>query len=147
MSPLTSTRRAIDAPEGELIARARDGDMAAFEQLTGAHVDRLYAVARRLVGNDSDAEDVVKETLLRAWRGIARFQGRSMYFTWLYRIAVNEANRALEKRSRRGANVPLDDERLQLAAPTHEGPSGQTELHELRRALDRAIADLAPPYR
>jgi RNA polymerase sigma-70 factor (ECF subfamily) len=137
----------MDTPEGELIARAREGDMAAFEQLTGAHVDRLYAVVRRLVGSSTDAEDVVQETLLRAWRGIGRFKGRSMYFTWLYRIAVNEANRALEKRSRRGASVPIDDDGLQLPAPAQEGPASRTELRELRTALDRAIANLAPQYR
>jgi RNA polymerase sigma-70 factor (ECF subfamily) len=74
-------------------------------QLTATHADRLYAVVLRLVGNRSDAEDVVQETLLRAWRGIGRFRGRSMYFTWLYRIAVNEANRALEKRAWRAPST------------------------------------------
>jgi RNA polymerase sigma-70 factor (ECF subfamily) len=137
----------MDTPESELIRRACDGDMVAFERLTGAHADRLYAVVLRLVGDRREAEDVVQETLLRAWRGLARFQGRSMYFTWLYRIAVNEANRALEKRSRRGPSIPIDDQELQLPAPPHEGPPGRAEQQELRRALDRAIAELAPVYR
>jgi RNA polymerase sigma-70 factor, ECF subfamily len=147
MTPLARTRRATDTPESELISRARDGEVAAFEQLTGAHADRLYSVVLRLVGSKSDAEDVVQETLLRAWRGIARFQGRSMYFTWLYRIAINEANRALEKRSRGGVSVPIDEEGLQLPAPQHEAPAGQAEQRELRQVLDRAIADLPPAHR
>jgi RNA polymerase sigma-70 factor (ECF subfamily) len=147
MTPQVTPPSAADAAESELIGRARRGDVAAFERLTGAHADRLYAVVLRLVGNRSDAEDVVQETLLRAWRGLARFEGRSMYFTWLYRIGVNESNRALERRSRRGPSVPIDDEELQLPAPPHEGPAGRTQQSELRRALDRAIADLAPGYR
>ena len=53
----------------------------------------------RLLGDRAEAEDVAQEVMLRAWQGIARFQGRSSYFTWLYRIAVNEANRALGKRA------------------------------------------------
>jgi RNA polymerase sigma-70 factor (ECF subfamily) len=121
--------------------------MTAFEQLTATHADRLYAVVLRLVGNRNDAEDVVQETLLRAWRGIGRFRGRSMYFTWLYRIAVNEANRALEKRSRGGSGVAVDEQELQLPAPEHEGPASRAEQHDLRRALDVAIADLAPAHR
>ena len=147
MTPLVRTRRATDTPESELISRARNGDVAAFEQLTGAHADRLYSTVLRLIGNRSDAEDVVQETLLRAWRGIGRFQGRSMYFTWLYRIAINEANRALEKRSRGGVSVPIDEEGLQLPAPERECPAEKAEQRELLSALGRAIADLAPAYR
>jgi RNA polymerase sigma-70 factor (ECF subfamily) len=147
MTPPLRTRRPTDTPESELISRARDGDVAAFEQLTDAHADRLYSTVLRLIGNRSDAEDVVQETLLRAWRGIGRFQGRSMYFTWLYRIAINEANRALEKRSRRGMSVTIEDEGLQPPTPQRKSPAEQAEQRELRSALDRAIADLAPVHR
>jgi RNA polymerase sigma-70 factor (ECF subfamily) len=147
MAALLSGRRAKLTPESELVARAKAGDLDAFEQLAGAHADRVYTVVLRLVGDRVEAEDVVQETLLRAWRGIGRFQGRAMVFTWLYRIAVNESNRALERRSRRGTTVPVDDEAVQLPAPAHEGPARRTERKELRDALELAIADLDPPYR
>jgi RNA polymerase sigma-70 factor (ECF subfamily) len=157
MTRSTTSPRVTDIPARELIGgattvsetigRARDGDVTAFEQLTAPHADRLYAVVLRLVDNRSDAEDVVQETLLRAWRGIGRFQGRSAYFTWLYRIALNEANRTLEKRSRAATGVAVDEQALQLAAPEHEEPASQAEQHDLGRALDRAIADLAPAHR
>jgi RNA polymerase sigma-70 factor, ECF subfamily len=147
MAALLSGRRAESTPESELVARAKEGDLDAFEQLAGAHSDRLYTVVVRLVGDRVEAEDVVQETLLRAWRAIGRFQGRAMVFTWLYRIAVNESNRALERRSRRGTTVPVDDEAVQLPAPAHEGPARRTERKELRDALELAIADLDPPYR
>ncbi len=86
--------------EASLLARARAGDVAAFERLSGAYADRLFMLLVRLLGDRAEAEDVAQEVMLRAWRGIARFRGQSSYFTWLYRIAVNEANRALEKRGR-----------------------------------------------
>jgi RNA polymerase sigma-70 factor, ECF subfamily len=144
---LLGTRRASQTSERELVGRAQAGDLAAFEELAGAHTDRLYAVVLRLVGDRGEAEDVVQETLLRAWRGIGRFQGRAMIFTWLYRIAVNESNRALERRARHGTTVPVDEEAAQIPAPAHEGPASRVEQHELRDALELAIASLAPPYR
>ena len=87
--------------EASLLARAQAGDVSAFERLSGAYADRLFMLLVRLLGDRAEAEDVAQEVMLRAWRGIAGFRGQSSYFTWLYRIAVNEANRALEKRARR----------------------------------------------
>ncbi len=137
----------VSAAETELIARAGAGDVEAFERLAGAHTDQLYTVVLRLLGDRGEAEDVVQEALLRAWRGIGRFQGRSLFFTWLYRIAVNEANRTLEKRSRRGRSIDVDDDSIILPAPTPDQPAHQVERRELRHALDHAIAELSAPYR
>jgi RNA polymerase sigma-70 factor (ECF subfamily) len=97
----------------------------------------VYAVVLRFVGDGCEAEDVLQETLLRAWRGIGRFQSRAMVFTWLYRIAVNESNRALERRVRRRATVPVDEEAVQVPAPPQEGPADQAEQQELREVLSR----------
>ncbi len=133
--------------ESELIRRARDGDVGAFESLASAHTDHLFVVVLRLVGDRTEAEDVVQEALLRAWRGIGHFHSRSMFFTWLYRIGVNEANRALEKRLRQGRSVEVEDDSIVLVAPTAEQPAHTAEQHELGEALDRAIAALSPQYR
>ena len=111
MTPLLGSPPIANTPERELIDRAQAGDVAAFEALAGVHADRLYAVVLRFVGDGCEAEDVLQETLLRAWRGIGRFQGRAMVFTWLYRIAVNESNRALERRVRRRATVPVGEDK------------------------------------
>jgi len=144
-------RRAPDLAETEasLLARAQAGDVAAFERLSGAYADRLFMLLLRLLGDRAEAEDVAQEVMLRAWQGITRFRGQSSYFTWLYRIAVNEANRALEKRARRPAGVTLGADELQLPAPAapEEEPSRQVETNELRRALSQALAGLPPPLR
>jgi RNA polymerase sigma-70 factor (ECF subfamily) len=147
---LTLMRRARPRPQGretELIACAQRGEMAAFEQLAHTHADRLFAVALRLVGNRTDAEDVLQETLLRAWRGIDRFRGGSSFFTWLYRIAVNEANRSLEKATRRPATTRLGEEQLQLSSPAGDGPARRAEFQELRAALEVALLALPLPHR
>ena len=133
--------------EASLLARAQAGDVAAFERLSSAYADRLFMLLLRLLGDRAEAEDVAQEVMLRAWQGITRFRGQSSYFTWLYRIAVNEANRALEKRARRPAGVAIGANELQLPAPAALDPSRQAEASELRRALGRALADLPPPLR
>jgi len=133
--------------EASLLARAQAGDVGAFERLSGAYADRVFMLLLRLLGDRGEAEDVTQEVMLRAWQGITRFRGQSSYFTWLYRIAVNEANRALERRSRRPAGVVIGADELQLPAPAALDPSRQAENSELRRALGRALAELPPPLR
>jgi RNA polymerase sigma-70 factor (ECF subfamily) len=130
------------ATEAWLIAQAQAGDVAAFELLSGAYADRVFMLLLRLLSDRSEAEDVAQEVMLRAWQGIASFQGRSSYFTWLYRIAINEANRALERRARRPPGVPIGERELQLPGSPADDPLRQAEAGELRLAIGRAIAGL-----
>ena len=133
--------------EASLLARAQAGDVDAFEELSGAYADRLFMLLLRLLGDPDEAGEVAQEVMVRAWRGIGRFQGRSSYFTWLYRIAVNEANRALERRARQPASVPIGPQELQLPTSPHDDPARQAEYGELRRALADALSGLPPPLR
>jgi RNA polymerase sigma-70 factor, ECF subfamily len=133
--------------ETALLARAQAGDVTAFERLSGAYADRLFMLLLRLLDDRSEAEDVAQEVMLRAWRGIAGFRGQSSYFTWLYRIAANEANRALDRRARQPAGVALGGRELDLPTAPAEDPSRQAENSELRLALGRALAGLPPPLR
>jgi RNA polymerase sigma-70 factor (ECF subfamily) len=147
MSRAVSSPVGANTPERELIGRAQAGDLGAFEALAGVYADRLYTVVLRIVGDRGEAEDVLQETLLRAWRGIRRFEGRAMVFTWLYRIAVNESNRALDRRQRLRANVPVDEQVIEVPAPPRDGPATQAERQELREALRVAISQLSAPCR
>lgn len=98
----------VEIDDDTLVARARQADAEAFEQLVRRHADRLYAVIVRLVPDEQEAQEATQETFLRAWRGIARFRGDAQFFTWLYRIGVNEANRRL---TRGGRAAPTDRSR------------------------------------
>src|SRR3954464_9828091 len=71
--------------------RARNGDREAFGRLVRRHQRRVYAAALHILGNHSDADDATQETFVKAFRGLPTFDGRSDFFTWLYRITVNTA--------------------------------------------------------
>jgi RNA polymerase sigma-70 factor (TIGR02960 family) len=96
----------VDAPpEPELLASARRGDSAAFEQLVAGHRRELYAHCYRMLGSVQDAEDALQESLLGAWRGIGGFEGRSSLRTWLYRVSTNACLRLIARRPRRMLSV------------------------------------------
>jgi RNA polymerase sigma-70 factor, ECF subfamily len=132
--------------ESALVDRAKAGDREAFEELVRRHAERLYAVVLRFVADAEEAQEVTQDAFLRAWRGIARFEGRSLFFTWLYRIGINEAKR----RAGRQPAVPvasLDDEPVPDAPDWSEAPETRSELGDLRRVLEEAIRSLPVEYR
>src|SRR3954447_22191375 len=89
-----------------ILARARAGDEDAFSELTDPYRHEVQLHCYRIVGSVQDAEDLVQETLLAAWRGLGGFQGRSSVRTWLYRIATNRCLNALRDSGRRPAVNP-----------------------------------------
>lgn len=96
----------VDAePEPELLASARRGDSAAFERLVAGYRGELYAHCYRMLGSVHDAEDALQESLLGAWRGIARFEGRSSLRAWLYRVSTNACLRLIARRPGRILSV------------------------------------------
>jgi RNA polymerase sigma-70 factor (ECF subfamily) len=87
--------------EQTLITAALDGDRAAMERLLRDHHDRIYAVCRRITGNDADAADAAQEALIAIVRSLSRFDGRAAFSTWVYRIATNASLDELRRRKRR----------------------------------------------
>ena len=83
-----------------VVSRARSGDADAFRQLVERHSKPMFRVAYRMTGNEHDADDVVQETLLRAYRQLARFEERANFGTWLHRIAINCSLDLLRSRGR-----------------------------------------------
>lgn len=147
--PSVRVRPMRPAPaEGEavLVERAKAGDRDAFEELVRRYADRLYAVVLRFVADGDEAQEVTQEAFLRAWRSIRRFEGRSAFFTWLYRIGINEAKR----RAGRRPPVPvvsLDDEPVPEAPDWSEAPESRSDQRDLRGVLERAIRGLPVEYR
>ncbi len=133
---------------------ARQGDRDAFGRLVRRYQRRVYAAALHILGNHSDADDVSQESFVRAYRGLATFDGRADFFTWLYRITVNTALNALRSDKRgttlqaRGyaesAHVGGRPEALgQLA----QSPAQKTaQAAEVMRVME-AVAALTPPLR
>ena len=103
------------------VARARDGDSEAFRLLVERHTRSVYKVALRITGRAEDAEDVVQETFIRAYRQLSRFEARANVSTWLYRIAFNCSVDFLRAKPRRQATS--DDEVLERLAARSDGPS------------------------
>lgn len=140
-------RPASTDSESALIERSKGGDRDAFEELVRRHADRLYAVVIRFVADDQEAQEVTQEAFLRAWRSIGRFQGRSKFFTWLYRIGINEAKRRAGKRPPAELFTSLDDEPIPEAPDWSEAPQVRLEQGALRGVLERTIRSLPLPYR
>jgi RNA polymerase sigma-70 factor, ECF subfamily len=121
-----------------LLQLARNGDRDAFERLAAAHIRELHVHCYRMLGSLHDADDLLQETLLRAWRGIARFGARATVRTWLYRIATNACLNALAERPRRAlpsglvpAADPGDPQRDQILEPVWLEPYPDRLLDEL----------------
>jgi RNA polymerase sigma-70 factor (ECF subfamily) len=131
--------------ELELVAQARARDADAFAGLVLLHGDRLHRLLVRMLGDQHDAEEVAQEVLMRAWRGLPAFQGDAQFSTWLYRIAVNEANRRLE-RDGRARTTNLDDAPDMADEPRYTPPA-VAEAHELRAQVVTCVEELPAHYR
>jgi RNA polymerase sigma-70 factor (ECF subfamily) len=139
--------------ESALVARAKSGDVNAFSELVTHYERRVFRMAKQITQNDDDAEDVLQETFLKAYTHLDNFQGNSKFYTWLVRIAVNEALMKLRKR-RSDKTVPLDepintgeDEMVREIAVWDENPEESYSREELSSVLNEAIESLKPAYR
>src|SRR5437660_1360630 len=136
--------RTDDPDQSALLAAAQAGDEAAFRRLVEPYRHALEVHCYRMLGSALDTEDLVQETLLRAWRALERYEPRAKFQTWLYRIATNACLDELERRRRRPEpldpfpDVPADEEE----APVYD-PAARYAIREgMELALVRAIQQL-----
>lgn len=125
-------------PSTLFVLAARNGDRAAFEHLVREHYDRLSALARRIVTDPSDAEDVTQDSLLRAWRELPRLREPERFDAWLTKLLVHGCYDLLRGRRRREARVPW-------LVPDASAPA-PVEIEE-RERLEAAFARLSPEHR
>jgi len=139
----------VPTSEHELIRRARAGDEDAFAKLVALHADRVYRALRRFGLDAGEADEVAQDVFLRAWRGLARFQERARFSTWLYRIAFNEAQRRLARRAPPlvESDPDRDDPVIALPEATHLGPEARALDREFEQTLERALAQLPAEWR
>jgi RNA polymerase sigma-70 factor (ECF subfamily) len=128
--------------ELELIHRSQAGDTEAFGELVTKYRTKIFNMIYGIVGNETDAWDLAQEGFLKAWRSIHRFQGRSSFYTWLYRIMMNVTIDSRRRRCHR-REVELDDAIPSLLP----GPGVNYERGEIREQVYAALAQLTPEHR
>jgi RNA polymerase sigma-70 factor (ECF subfamily) len=126
-----------------LVERVKSGETALYELLMRRHNPRLYRVARTIVKNDVEAEDVMQEAYVRAYANLSQFKGEALFSTWLTRIAVHEAL----ARSRDERRLTLVEQGPQPRDEAPRGPEHDAVSHELRKLLASSIEALEEPYR
>ncbi len=146
-----SSQAGID--ETTLVAQARDGEDKAFGELVRRYEGKIFRLAQHITQNREDAEDVLQETFMKAYEHLDQFKGDSKFYTWIVRIAVNQALMKLRRR-KTDKSVSLDetidtgeDTLVREIAAWDEDPEQRFSREELGTILDSAIQSLEPPYR
>ena len=135
-----------EAPDLELVQLAQKGDHAAFEALVRRYSERAYRAAYRVVRDSSQAEDIVQEALIKAYRGLRKFEARSSFYTWLYRIVHNLALDR-RRRERRAPTLEWDDAVSKeidprVVAPPPDSPEASARRAQVRRLVATGVQDL-----
>jgi RNA polymerase sigma-70 factor (ECF subfamily) len=142
----TESNSVMPLAQAELVAAAKGGDRAAFDELVRATYADAYTLAYRLTGDEEDARDVVQDAYLRAYKGIRHFRGDAQFSTWLYRIVANCAATHLGRRNRTRHDelpdeAPFADERPEI------DPQVMAEASTLRDRVSGALRTLPPRLR
>jgi RNA polymerase sigma-70 factor (ECF subfamily) len=149
--PMPST--IVRDDEAQLVSAAKAGDAAAFEELVNRYERKIFRLGMNITQNKEDAEDVMQEAFLKSFKNLDHFQGDSRFYTWLVRIAVNEALMKLRKRRPNQVSIdePLttDDDDSVFREIEDWGPSPEQKFAqtELNRILNEVIGELDPIFR
>jgi RNA polymerase sigma-70 factor (ECF subfamily) len=140
-------------PDGDLVARAREGDTRAFDALILKYGDKLYGLIYNMTSNKEDTHDLLQDIFAKAYRSLRHFRGKSSFYTWIYSIGVNMTLNFLKKRKRRSA-LSLDD--MDMGLQNDESfvdnknianPRKQSNIHELQKKLNEALQELSEDHR
>lgn len=153
--PIERTESATPGPEEEttLVARARQGDLAAYDELIKRYQERIYATVYHMTSNHDDANDLAQESFIKAYQALKSFKGGSSFYTWLYRIAVNKTINFLKQRKNR-QHLSLNDLDFNtehnpdlVALISEKTPRRDAGLTELQQKLNEALLKLSEPHR
>ena len=151
MVPSSSPTSGFD--ETHFVQLARQGDAAAFTELVTRYERRIFRLAKNITQSEEDAEDVLQETFLKAYEHLGGFQGQSKFYTWIVRIAVNEALMKLRKR-KTDKTVSLDENIdtgeetvVREIAVWDDNPEQRYSQTEIREILEKAVQSLRPAFR
>jgi RNA polymerase sigma factor (sigma-70 family) len=139
-------------PDAELVARTQAGDPSAFDELIKRYQQRVYAVINNMTSNHADTNDLLMETFAKAFRRIHGYKSEAAFYTWLYRIAVNQTINFL-RRNRHRNNVSMDDEtglqnREEFIDSSFSADIGrQSNIQELQKKLNESLMKLSEEHR
>ena len=143
----------VSRDEANLVSEAKAGNYGAFEELVNRYEKKIYRLGMNITGNREDAEDVLQDAFLKAFEHLPDFREDSRFYTWIVRIAVNEALMKLRKR-RSSREVPMDDSEddngevlVREVADWKPNPEQQLAQSELERILQDAVNSLSPGFR
>jgi len=140
-----------DDSDATQVAKTLAGNQEAFRPLVERYSQRLFRLAYRIAGNEDDAEELVQETFLKAYRNLGKFESRSNFGTWLYRICANCSLDQLRKRRPEGVFQELDDPEGSMSQGdlSHPSPSPERLMFstEMRQEMEAAIQQLTPTER
>jgi len=139
----------MEASDSAVIEQVLSGDADAFRQLVDRHGRAIFRLGYRMTGNEHDADEVVQETFLRAYRQLARFETRSSFSTWIHRIAVNCAIDLVKARNRRGQSATNGEgESIVSVLPSDDpDPDRRLRSREVQAAVRRALGSLSDAER
>ena len=140
-------------PDEELVLKVQQGDVHAYDMLVERYHGKIYALTYNMTSNREDAEDLTQEVFVKAFQSIPRFKGKSSFYTWIYRIAVNKTINYRKKRNRKRAlsldqfdnEIKLDDVYHDLTAKG--SPLRHLSLSELQKKLNEAMQNLSEKHR
>jgi RNA polymerase sigma factor (sigma-70 family) len=153
--PIERTESEPPAPEEEpaLVARARRGDLPAYDELVKRYQERIYATIYHMTSNHDDANDLAQESFIKAYQALKSFKGGSSFYTWLYRIAVNKTINFLKQRKNR-THMSLNDLDFNaehdpdlMALISNKTPRRDADLNELQEKLNAALLKLSDSHR
>ncbi len=135
------------------IERAVQGDARAFEHLVHKYYSKIYALTYNMTGNNTDAEDVTQEVFIKAHKNLGRFKGRSSFYTWIYRIAINHTINHLKRRNRHcqyslddvDSGIERDPAFLELTSESE--PFRNADLSEIQKKLNESIQQLSDKHK
>jgi RNA polymerase sigma-70 factor (ECF subfamily) len=152
-APIADANTPTGMLEGDLVRRARLGDLNAYDELVKRYQERIYATVYHMTSNHDDANDIAQEAFIKAYQALKSFKGGSSFYTWLYRIAVNKTINFLKQRKNK-FHLSLNDLDFNaendpdlVALTSDKTPFRNVGLSELQKKLNEALLKLSEPHR
>ncbi len=152
-APIQDSNTPAGMLEGDLVKRARNGDLKSYDELIKRYQERIYATVYHMTANHEDANDIAQDSFIKAFQALKSFRGGSSFYTWLYRIAVNKTINFLKQRKNKNhfslndIDFNTENDPDLVALTSDKTPFRAVSLTELQKKLNEALMKLSEPHR